>query len=378
MTNTPMGAADFRFAYAQPALGYLCAIDGPAIAPLSATPRLYTTTDGGKRWQLVSGAPVIHPVPVGDVSPLVTCRVFLDANDPAGVFLQEVELEPQGAGYAIARALFRSQNAGATWEQLGTIARTDGFDALAVLKTRLIARIHPSIYGTRPCDPAERPAAYSYLYASDDKGATWHQIGQNIERQGYSPSEFAYIPQGHFLLAGANAVPASACAQRPGKSAFWRSEDGGTTWQQTMAQAGYVAQLSLALGGGGYCGVAVVWSFDAANLGRKAVLFWGGGPVWKQLPAPPGVDPQYVDYFPVGVTPSCTVIAQVNPFADPRAGIFAMRPADASPTWTYIADGRSRSWQIVRGQSFTLWAFDTSQPGPSGSSIGPLKSVAVP
>src|SRR5262245_56319720 len=68
--STPAHTVDFRFAYADPSIGYLCAIDGPAVAPLRATPRLYKTTDGGRSWRLVTRAPVIHPVPYSAVPPL--------------------------------------------------------------------------------------------------------------------------------------------------------------------------------------------------------------------------------------------------------------------------------------------------------------------
>src|SRR5262249_52218551 len=172
------------------------------------------------------------------------------------------------------------------------------------------------------CDPTVKPAADSYLYASDDEGATWHQIGRDIEQQGSSPHDFDFIPLGSFLLAVADVVPTTACSQKPGTSTFWLSHNGGTTWQKVATQAGFVSQLSLTLRASGgdatYCGVAVVWYFDAANLSRQAVLYWGGGPaIWKQLPALPGLDPNDVEYFPSGVTPSCTVIAQVNPFSGP-------------------------------------------------------------
>src|SRR5262249_10915321 len=152
------------------------------------------------------------------------------------------------------------------------------------------------------------------------------------------------------------------------------------TWQKVATQAGFVSRLTLTLtlkapgGGDAYCGVAVVWNFDAANLSRQAVLYWGGGPIaWKQLPAPPGLDPNDVEYLPIGVTPSCTVIAQVNPFSNPSGGIFAIHPGDATPTWTHYANGNSESWQVVRAQSCILWAFDAPMPSQAGIDMGLLK-----
>ena len=75
------------------------------------------------------------------------------------------------------------------------------------------------------------------------------------------------------------------------------------------------------------------------------------------------------------MTPSCALIAQVISF--PSAvdrGIFAIRPADATPAWTHYATGNSQTWRVVLAQSFTLWAFDTLQAGDKRS----LTYILVP
>jgi hypothetical protein len=61
---------------------------------------------------------------------------------------------------------------------------------------------------------------------SDDGGLTWHDIGQGIESQGYSPLEFAIA--GNTLFASADTVPTNQCDYHT-TSALWQSTDGGNS-----------------------------------------------------------------------------------------------------------------------------------------------------
>jgi hypothetical protein len=47
------------------------------------------------------------------VRPILSCGTLVDATDPNDVFPQQIALDPQGAGTAMARALYRSRDGGA-------------------------------------------------------------------------------------------------------------------------------------------------------------------------------------------------------------------------------------------------------------------------
>jgi photosystem II stability/assembly factor-like uncharacterized protein len=157
--NLPLLTEQIAFVASAPQTAYLCSAQGPLTNPRRPTARIYQSTDGGQTWRLLANAPQLSPVasPVQGPTPLMACNVFVDANAPADVFFQQIELVPVGAGFAIARALYRSQDSGATWQTLSVPERTDGFDALFIAGSRLIAQQHPSVYGSGPCNPSIKP-----------------------------------------------------------------------------------------------------------------------------------------------------------------------------------------------------------------------------
>lgn len=184
--NLPTGADLFSFAPSDPRVGLICT----SMGALSATnqPQLYQTHDGGQTWGEVLSVPALQLTTTLAYPPLADCKAFIDAADALDNFVQKVAIDPQGAGHAIARALYRSRDGGATWgPALGTLDRTDGFDQLAIVGSKLIATAHLSFYGASGCSaaspplPAEQPS--TVLYTSDDAGQTWQPIGQQIEDQ---------------------------------------------------------------------------------------------------------------------------------------------------------------------------------------------------
>jgi photosystem II stability/assembly factor-like uncharacterized protein len=361
VTNVPAAVIALRFAPFNPSVAYLCADDGPAAPPLTATSRLYKSTDGGQSWQRVTSAPTLQPVP-SPVSPpasLAGCRVFVDAHDASDVLLQETEIEPVGASFAVARALWRSRDGGGTWQQLASVDRTDGFDDLAVLGTRLIARSHPSFYGASPCDPSATPKPISTMLGSDDGGMTWHDLGQGIESQRYSPHDFAIA--GNVLFAAADKVPATACDSSPIVSALWRSTDGGTSWSKVSGTpTAAIGRLSFTpkASGAGYYGVA---GAGTQSGGFMPLYSSDSGASWRALPSPDSASS--AEDAQLAVAPSGAVL--VGRYDD---SVSVIRPGDPHPSWNlYVAGGSGHSvaWQIVTGPSgAVLWSVSFYYGGP--------------
>jgi Putative zinc-finger len=369
VTNTPSRTTSVQFAPSNPSVAYLCADDGPPAAPLTSTSRLYKSTSGGQAWQRVTGAPTLHPVPPPpqQPAPLAGCRVFVDASDANDVFLQQTEIEPVGASFAIARALWRSRDGGLTWRQLTSLDRTDGFEQLAVLGTRLIGRPHPSVGGVAACDPSVKPTAYSYIMGSDDGGVTWHNLGQSIESQGYSPHDFAVA--GNTLFAAADTIPTNQCDYHI-TSALWRSTDGGNSWGKVTAPAITIGLPSFTpkAAGSGYYGVA--WSSSGANSNNFTPLYSSdSGATWTALPAPPPLNAGYS--LPV-VAPSGAVLMDGDGGLN-NDSVYVLRPGDATPAWSVYAPGSSGQWQIVSGAAgATLWSVSFNFGGSSQVEYLPL------
>jgi photosystem II stability/assembly factor-like uncharacterized protein len=361
VTNTPSSTVSLLFAPSNPHVAYLCADDGQAAAPLTATSRLYKSVDGAQTWQRVSGAPTLHPVPSSFGGPaLAGCRVFVDASDANDVFLQQTEIVPVGASFAIARALWRSRDGGQTWQRLTALDRTDGFEQLAVLGARLIARPHPSVYGAGRCDPSVTPKAYSYVLGSDDGGMTWHDIGQSIESQGYSPQGFAVA--GNTLFAAADKVPTNECDFHI-TSALWQSTDVGNSWAKVAAPTALIGTPSFTLkaDGSGYYGVTGA-SPSVDSDAYTPLYSSDSGTTWTALPAPPILHPGYGQ--PI-VAPGGAVLTDGNGGLN-NDNVYVLRPSEATPAWSVYAPGSSGGWQVVLGPSgATLWSVSFNFSGPS-------------
>lgn len=377
LPGAPKNALSIRFApaSASTSTGYLCALNGPAVSPLPATPTLYKTSNGGTSWQLVA-TPIIPLVADGGLAPAVLCTIFVDDHDAGDIFLQEAEFDTQGVGHAIARGLYRSRDGGVTWNSLATVDKTNGFGALLVLNNRLVGQVVPSVLGASACDGSVKPTAYSELYASDDGGTSWQPIGQSIEGQGYSP--YAIAVAGSSLIAAASAVPAVNCSHTLPATTLWASGDGGVTWQKTETLAGSITDLSVTARATPTpetnCGAAVTSSLDASGNAQAAVLYWGGGSAqWRPLPALPGPA-----VSALAVTPSCTVLAQVSPLSGADLGIYVIHPDAPSPGWGRYAPGGSTDWQVTGTPTSTLWALG-GQPSESGAqSFYQPEFLAVP
>lgn len=360
-----------RFAPSHPAIAYLCADNGPAKTFLAETPRLYKSVNGAGAWSLLASAPVLQPV-ADQATTVAGCSVFVDAQDSQDVFLQETQLEVVGATHAIVRALFRSRDGGATWSTLATLDRTDGFTDIAVAGSRLVARARPSVMGAAGCNPSgPAPAATSQLYASDDGGQTWQNIGQSIEAAGYSPRDMTTA--GSTVFAIADQVPSATC-QISGGSTLWRSTDGGATWATTSLSEPSISTVSFTANadGSGYYGIATA---TASAQGATLTLFsQDSGVSWALLPTlRTSASGTFIN---VVMTPAGEAVAQ----ADGDTKVFVCRPASAAPQWTPFAQGTlnaEAAWQAEpAAQGARLWRLSYSYNGVKAS--GALAYLSLP
>jgi photosystem II stability/assembly factor-like uncharacterized protein len=156
------------------------AVPGKLWGP-SAERGLYKSSDGGRTWQLVLK---------GDQDTGVT-EVALDPSDPNVLYAATYQRRRQAYGFVgggPGSALWKSTDAGATWNKLAT-----------GLPNGTLGRIGISIYRKTPnvvYVSVEQGARYtssvSYeqrlggIFRSDDKGATWRKMGDYNPRPAYS------------------------------------------------------------------------------------------------------------------------------------------------------------------------------------------------
>ncbi|HEX9036934.1 MAG TPA: sialidase family protein [Ktedonobacterales bacterium] len=323
----PAATFALQFAPSEPQTAYLCAIDGPAATPLDHTARLYKSVDGAKTWGLIRGTPVLRPVASQARTPAM-CAVFIDAHDARDVFFQQTQLEPEGAGFAIARALYRSRDGGATWATLAVPDHTDGFQSLAVYGARLVARHKPSVLGATTCESSPGPKPTSLVDASDDGGQTWQLIGQNLMAQGYLVTDMATAGAALFVIA--YQVPASACQQATHWTAF-RSDDAGATWKSTTISESALASLSFTprLDGSGYYGVALA-PLDGSGS-AQVDYSTDSGVTWQTEPL--------LDVSSGGSDPAIAVASSGEIYAQASGAnmVYRLAPGASSPAWAPYA-----------------------------------------
>lgn len=349
--TTPHATRSLQFALSNPSIAYLCATDG-ATSAMGPLPRIYKSVDGAQTWSLLASAPTLQPI-ADQVPTLAECAVFVDGHNPQDVFFQQTQFEPVGAGFAIARALYRSQDGGATWSQLTELDKTNGFAALAVFGSRLVAQPILSVYGASQCGPNPgMPRPSSLIDASDDGGQSWQPIGQSIVAAGYTPRAMAVA--GVALFAIADKIPSGSC-QSPDSSALWRSNDGGATWTPTALTESGIQSVSFTAraDGAGYYGLALAPSLDGASM--RAIFSSDTGATWTPLPQLPASSTPTPTFSGAVTASGDTLIA-----VDDGGTVYRCHASATTPRWTPFAKGMSGQWQSI---GTTVWALDiTSDP----------------
>jgi hypothetical protein len=380
VTNLPSVTEDLRFAPSDPSIAYVCAEDGPAQGALAHTWQLYKSTDDARSWQAVATAPVFPTNITGNVNgvPVIPgCTVFVDAAEANDVFLQETVLSPVGATTGVARALYRSRDGGVTWHTLGELDQTIGFETLAVVGSRLIARPGFNVNGASTCDPSKQLKPASTVYASDDGGLTWHDLGTAIESQGYSPVDFA--AWGSTVVLEASQVPAQACLMTLPPSGIWRSTDGGTTWARASLPAGMsVGGLVLypKAGASSAYGLSLGQPTASGSLPPVPLYSSDSGATWSQLPEIANAATEFIDFDGMAATPGGTVYLDTGQAGnEPSYHVYVLRLSDPSPTWQIYAPGALGPLQFVTGpgSGSTFWVVSPDYPSQAA-----VQYLAVP
>jgi photosystem II stability/assembly factor-like uncharacterized protein len=362
--SSPDSTTSFAFTPGSPGTGYLCTGGSTQQAK---GPRLYKTSDGGQTWKAVATEPL----------PALPCRIFIDAGAPSDLFLQQV-LEPSANfGDPVKKALWRSQDGGATWRQLPL--PNQGWVNLATVGTRLVAQgpfTPGSGEGESPCDPALHPSQATDIYASDDGGLTWRPIGQSIEQQHLLIDGMVAI--GTSIFAQADSLPRNECDTTPPISSLWKSVDGGTTWTKvsmpicTLISVSFTAQT----GSSDFAGVALATGLDRTHPSAFGILYSDdSGATWSVLPAfsPPSGTPAAADTGNapnLAIAPSGAVIAEftVLDSGASDSAIYLLRPQETAPTWMRYAPGsigqNAAQWQVVHStEGDRLWGLGYTLSG---------------
>ncbi len=218
--GAPDAVAGFAFAPTDPLTGYTCAglpaagasaalpvapgtprampwLGAPLLPNASARPGFYVTHDGGATWTAPAGVPFTWST---------SCRVFVNAVAANDVFVS------QNIGDAsqpkTEHSVWRSKDAGQTWTLVGMplVANLPvTVMSLAVFKSRLLVTVAP--------DVSVSGGISNDLFASDDSGATWRQMGQSILSQGVMIDDGA-TTNGAPRLARRGALRLAAAAHR--------------------------------------------------------------------------------------------------------------------------------------------------------------------
>jgi hypothetical protein len=345
-SGAPRHVSRVAFAPSSSQIGYLC-VGGPMLpttvpTPAPSVPVFYATHDGGQTW--IPAAHTPFAMPSGP-----PCGLLVDPADPADVF---VALDK----------VWRSRDGGATWHQLTPIV-VSGWNItigqLALVGTRLLAIVYINGEGSLP----------NPFYASDDGGATWHQIGQSIIAQQLTIGQLTtmgntvYLSAEPICVGCAASIPASGRvamaihiphSSNPPITFYFRSTDGGNTWTPVNVP-GQQPVFIQAAGGGAYYGVSIKTAYPAT-----AYFSRDSGTTWTALPTFAGVENGYLDpntlqwAIPI-VTPDGRVLVDTG-----NTGIFVLRPGDPNPAWRAFAPGGMEVIQPVSsGAGVRLWGVRT-------------------
>jgi photosystem II stability/assembly factor-like uncharacterized protein len=164
---------------------------------------LWATTNGGTTWAQLGNSNIIPNRP---------SSIVYDPDHPDVIW---------ESGIYNGKGIFRSDDAGMTWKQLGTIDHNDGVsvDFTDPDRKTLLAGSH---------ETARK------VWLSVDAGATWKDIGMNLPANTNHSSQPLVMSAQNFFMGVCGYLQGADCG-------VYASKDGGTTWTRasTLTVAGH-------------------------------------------------------------------------------------------------------------------------------------------
>ena len=395
-SDLPAGIGSVAFAPSSPQTGYACGIT-PSNADNAPTtpPYVVATSDGGQSWRTVAGS-AAHAK--------TGCMLFVDQNNARDVFAVA------GKFYLGLPQLYRSQDGGATWKVIPqpTVAGiSTSVAAIAVVHSRLFAMIGVNGEGN-----LEQP-----FYASDNGGQSWTPIDLTINGQTLDISAQLWFDGPALVIEAAPpctggcgyALPAGSgrmgrrplsqplSSQPPAPNAYFKSSDGGRTWIPFATPAQNLSNLTFTRASDGSTTYALGTATGVPNQPAATnVAFYSsdGGAHWRQLPTLAGAENGYLDpgslgqggldLLPDGSVAAMTfhTIGTTEPPQGFYAGVFLLRPNDASPSWRPLISRDDGSfWQATpTAAGLRVWQirFPPAPPDALGPAGGRLVYFDLP
>jgi hypothetical protein len=248
----------------------------PQVVAGVALKGLWHTTNGGESWEALGS---------GDGSAVVTNRpssIVHDPEHPDAFWLSGIY---NGAG------VYKSDDVGVTFEQLGEISHNDlvSVDFTDPERMTLLAGGHEQ---------------KQMLHRSTDGGQTWTNVGANLPGN----SHFSSYP----LVIDSETHLVGTCGWGDGTCGIWRTTDGGATWGQASDLPAQAAPLWASDG-------AIYWPLGDGTLAKST----DGGESFSKL---------------------STSLALVTPVELPDGRLVSMREgklaitADGGQSWSPIGE----------------------------------------
>ena len=395
-SDLPAEISSLAFAPSAPRTGYACDVsDGDADNAAATPPYVVATSDGGQSWRTVSGS-AAHAKS--------SCALFVDQSNPRDIFAEAGNLLHGG------QQLYRSQDGGATWAPIPQPTVTGwstSVIAVAVVQSRLLAIIVVNGEGNAPHS----------LYASDNGGQSWTPIDLTINGQTLDISAQLWFDGPALVIEAAPpctggcgyALPAGSgrmgrrplsqplSSQPPAPNAYFKSSDGGRTWIPFATPAQNLSNLTFTRSSDGSTTYALGTATGVPNQPAASnVAFYSrdGGAHWRQLPTLAGAENGYLDpgslgqggldLLPDGSVAAMTfhTIGTTEPPQGFYAGVFLLRPNDASPSWRPLISRDDGSfWQATpTAAGLRVWQirFPPAPPDALGPAGGRLVYFDLP
>ncbi len=176
---------------------------------------VYKSTDGGKTWQ-----------PMGLKHSEHIARILIDPRDS-----QTVYVASQGPLWASGgeRGLYRSRDGGKTWSAVLTISPETGITDVVMDPSNPDVLYAASYQRRRHVGVLVGGGPESAIFKSTDGGQTWRRLTKGLPQGDLGRIALAVSPQ------RPNVVYAHIQTAAKERGAFYRSEDGGETWERRGA-----------------------------------------------------------------------------------------------------------------------------------------------